>query len=138
MSNIHIYIAEPSNKEEYQLSIQEAQELTNGTCESIIFQEINYIDFEDVSSLLSLLFDKTAYGGSCFIQFNHLESIINDYNFNKINEQKLNELIFKGRRNLLNETSMISIITNVGFYIKHLVYDEYLIKLEIVKSVSNE
>jgi hypothetical protein len=138
MNNIHIYIAEPTNKEEYHISIEEAQELTNGTCDSIVFQETNYIDIEDISNLLNLLFNKTSYGGSCFIQFNHLESIINDYNFNKINENKLNSLIFKGRRNLLTETSMLSMITSTGFLIKHLVYDEYLIKLEIVKSVNNE
>lgn len=136
MSNIHIYIAEPKNKEEYQLSIQEAQQLTNGTCESIVFQETNYVDLEDIPNLVALLYSKLSYNGSCFIQFSHLESIINDFNYNKIDEKKLNELLFRGRRNLLSEAFMISAITDSGFYIKNLIYDEYLLKLEIVKKTS--
>lgn len=131
--NIHIYIAEPAEKTEYQLSVEEAQDLTNGICDSIVFQEMNYIDSEDISKMLRLLFDKLSYNGSCFIHFNHLESIVNDYNFNKIDEIKLNSTIFRGRRNLITETSMISEIINTGFLIKHLVYDEYLVKLELVK-----
>jgi hypothetical protein len=134
MSNIHIYIREPENKTEYQLSIDEAQQLTNGTCDSIVFQELNYIDPEDINNMFNVLFDKLSYYGSCFIQWSHMESILNDYNFHKIDEKKLNELLFGGRRNLISESSMMNHVLDLGFLIKNLVYDEYLIKLEIVKN----
>lgn len=134
MSNIHIYIKEPENKDPYHLSIEETQQLTNGSCDSIIFQEINYIDMEDIQKLFLLINEKLAYGGSCFCQFNHMESIISDYNFNKINEEKLNNQIFRGKRNLLSETTMVAIIKSTGFVVKNITYDEYLAKLEIVKT----
>lgn len=133
MKNIHIYIQEPDNKEEYQISINDAQQLTNGTCDSIIFQEINYVDLEDITKVFAILNSKLSYNGSCFCQFSHLESILNDYNFHKINETQLNRIIFQGKRNLLSEASMIDIVTSSGLVIKNIVYDEYLVKLELVK-----
>lgn len=136
-NNIHIYIAEPQDKQPYELSVQETQELTNGTCDSIVFQELNYIDYEDISSLLSLVYSKLSYNGIFFLHFNHLESIIGDYNYNKITEKKLNDLIFNGRRNLITETYAISQITSAGFGIKTLVYDDYIVKIELVKTVVN-
>lgn len=133
-NNIHIYIAEPLDKQPYELSVQETQDLTNGTCDSIIFQEMNYIDYEDISSLLSLIYVKLSYNGIFFLHFNHLESIIGDYNHNKISEKKLNDLIFSGRRNLVTETYAVSQITNTGFIIKKIIYDDYIVKMELVKN----
>lgn len=133
MSNIHIYINEPENKENYQISINDAQQLTNGTCESIVFQEINYVDTDDIAKVFSVLYEKLSYNGSCFCQFSHLESILEDYNFHKIDENKLNDIIFHGKRNLLPESAMLDIIVSNGFLVKNMVYDEYLVKLELVK-----
>lgn len=133
MNNIHIYINEPENKEDFQISINDAQQLTNGTCDSIVFQEINYVDVDDIAKVFSVLHDKLSYNGSCFCQFSHLESILDDYNFHKIDENKLNDIIFYGKRNLLTESTMLDIIVSNGFLVKNMIYDEYLVKLELVK-----
>lgn len=134
MSNVHFYLNEPEKKEDYHISINDAQHLTNGTCNSIIFQELNYVDPDEIPNVFALLYDKLSYNGSCFCQFSHLESIIEDFNFHKIDENKLNTIIFMGRRNLLSEISVLDIISAQGFKIKNLVYDEYLVKLELVKN----
>lgn len=133
MKNIHLYLNEPKNKEEYHVSINATQEITNGTCDSIVFQELNHIDKEDISKVFEIIADKLSYNGSCFCQFSHLESIIDDYNFHKIDENKLNDIIFRGRRNLLSETTMLELISSNGLLVKKLTYDEYIVKLELVK-----
>ena len=132
-NNIHVYINEPESLESYHINISDLHTITNGLCDSIIFQEMNYLHLEHIKPALDLLLQKLSYDGSCYIQFNNLEAIINDYNFNKIDEKKLNDILLNGRKNALTESTMLDFITASGFTVKSITYDMPLIKLELGK-----
>jgi hypothetical protein len=109
-----------------QVSIQDVNTITDGSCrELILYDCIDYIDHRQKINLLNLLLSKVRYGGELIIEGTDLVEVSRSLIIGQINLDDTRKLLYKAN-NLSTCEEMSSLLESRGFSIIHRRVNNYV------------
>lgn len=136
--SITVYVNRPKNQNPNSISISEKDKIVNGSCDNIMFSELESLPISDIYSSIDMLLEKTRIKtGKLFLSFIDFDQLINDIFYEKISIEEYNKIVYNNPKNvnLVTEKYILEYLRqNESYTINSTTYDGYVIRMEIQRN----
>lgn len=133
--NIVVYYDKPSSITSSHIHLSDINSIPNGSCDTIMFTELNKLDISNYSDTIGVLLAKLKINkGLLLLQLIHLDRVASDIFYTKIDDVAINNILYNGARSACHENTIVQFILKCGGKISQFTFNDYNLKLEVIRN----